>query len=164
MYLSEIINQESDCQKEHYKLPFLHADSKGSSSTNTTTETSQISNCSLFPQYFNLLCHRVSEMEQKWYSEILWYAVSALCELGHFLKSRERTEGSWKPLLLSCSHSALGQRVMIFFAFSFEPTCLEKKNIWELTGSGTVKQSTSTPHRQIKFQTVSYIRKHLIDG
>lgn len=116
--------------------------------------------------YENLPCHWVSEMEQKWHPEILWYTASAPLELGHFLKSSERTEGSWKTLP-PCTVAA-GERVEgyeIFFAFSFSPSAWEKKkNIWELKGTGTVKQSTSTLHLRIKFQTASYIWKHLIDG
>lgn len=78
--------------------------------------------------YENLPCHWVSEMEQKWHSEILWYTASAPLELGHFLKSSERTEGSWKTLP-PCTVAA-GERVEgyeIFFAFSFQPICLGKK-------------------------------------
>lgn len=78
--------------------------------------------------YENLPCHWVSEMEQKWHPEILWYTASAPLELGHFLKSSERTEGSWKTLP-PCTVAA-GERVEgyeIFFAFSFQPICLGKK-------------------------------------
>lgn len=111
-----------------------------------------------FPPNFKLRCHIILETTLQ---NCVIYGFKSR-ELASFFKATKRTKGSLKTLPAHpLPQRTGGKDCELFLMLSSEPPCSEK-NIWELGGKGIIKEGRS-PLR-LKYQTVHYIWKYLIDS
>lgn len=113
-----------------------------------------------FPPNFKLCCRIISETALQ---NCVIYGFKSH-ELASFFKATERTKGFLKTLPAHPLPQRTGAEDWeLFLTLSSESPCLEK-NIWELGGKGIIKEGRSPLRLKIKYQTVPYIWKYLIDS